>query len=160
MARIVIAGASEAVWQTSVKYPWSQSGDDVLRSYNHTNYRYYCTSPLRATVTGPKRLYYRHRSYFMGETLSLGKFSHVDVLLDDVPRLALTECNTAWSGERYVDIPSGGHEVTFVYSQRTAMNNPSDYKDGAPEMDDALWISGLRLVDRSQYHPGTVINLR
>ncbi|MBR4259023.1 MAG: chitobiase/beta-hexosaminidase C-terminal domain-containing protein [Kiritimatiellae bacterium] len=155
-----IAGASEAVWQTSVKYPWSQSGDDVLRSCNHTNYRYYCTSPLRATVTGPKRLYYRHRSYFMGETLSPGKFSHVDVLIDDVPRVALTECNTAWSGERYIDIPSGEHEVTFVYSQRNAMNNPSDYKDGAPEMDDALWIGGLRLVDRSQYNPGTVINLR
>ena len=46
-----------------------------------------------------------------------------------------------------MDIPDRTHEVVFVFSQRFAMNNPRDYKDGAPEADDAVWLKDLVLVD-------------
>ena len=54
-----------------------------------------------------------------------------------------------------MDIPDGTHEVVFVFSQRFAMNNPRDYKDGTPEADDAVWLKDLVLADAVS----TVLNI-
>ena len=143
-----------AVLQTSVRYPWSVDGNGVLRSFNQTTYAYPCTTPLRATITGPKTLRFKHKSYFGGSSVAGNNYSHFDVLLDDSPVLAQTECTNSWT-EAHVDIPDGTHEVVFVFSQRFAMNNPRDYKDGAPEADDAVWLKDLVLADAVS----TVLNI-
>ena len=143
-----------AVLQTSERYPWSVDGNGVLRSFNQTTYAYPCTTPLRATITGPKTLRFKHKSYFGGESVAGNNYSHFDVLLDDSPVLAQTECTNSWT-EAQVDIPDGTHEVVFVFSQRFAMNNPRDYKDGAPEADDAVWLKDLVLADAVS----TVLNI-
>jgi len=126
-------------FETSALYPWSVDGNGILRSFNQTNYTYQCTTPLKATIVGPKRFLFMHKSYFGGESFAGNNYSHFDVLLDDSPVLTQTECTNTWT-EAYVDVPDGEHEVTFVFSQRYAMNNPSDYKDGTPEADDAVWL--------------------
>lgn len=145
-----------ATWHTGAKYPWFAEGG-VVRSCNHTNYRYFCTTPLKAAVTGPKRLSFSHKSYFMPERLT-SNYSHFDVLLDDSPVLAQTDFTNEWR-QAFVDIPAGEHEVSFVYSQRCAMNNPSDYKDGTPEADDAVWLKNLLLVDADAFVvPGTGVS--
>ena len=147
---------SGAMWSTGAKYPWSAEGGSV-RSWNHTDYRHFCTTPLSAAVTGPKRLSFSHRSYFMPERLS-SNYSHFDVLLDGSPVLAQTDFTNEWR-QAFVDIPIGEHEVSFVYSQRCAMNNPSDYKDGAPEADDAVWLKDLSLADVEAFVvPGTSVS--
>jgi len=150
------AVGGEGVWRTSAKYPWTSDGEGVLRSCNHTDYRYYCTTPLAVSVTGPMMMRFKCKSYFF--TPGHGsKYSHVDVLLDDSAVISTNYCDTAWSDDVEVAIPAGGHEVQFVYSQQSAMNNPSDYKDGAPAMDDALWIKDIRIekpTDRFDI-PGT-----
>ena len=143
-----------AVLQTSVRYPWSVDGNGVLRSFKQTNYTYQCTTPLRATITGPKTLRFKHKSYFGGMSVAGNNYSHFDVLLDDSPVLAQTECTNSWT-ESQVDVPDGTHEVVFVFSQRFAMNNPRDYKDGAPETDDAVWLKDLILSDAV----ATVLNI-
>ena len=130
-------------WKTSALYPWSVEGD-AIRSFNQTNYQYQCTTPLRATIEGPKVLRFKHKSYFGGESVAGSNYSHFDVLLDDSPVLTQTECTNEWT-EAYVDVPEGTHEVTFVFSQRFAMNNPSDYKEGEPDADDAVWLKDLAL---------------
>ena len=132
--------------QTSVRYPWSVDGNGVLRSFNQTTYANQCTTPLRATITGPKTLRFKHKSYFGGTSVAGNTYSHFDVLLDDSPVLAQTEYTNSWT-EAQVDVPDGTHEVVFVFSQRFAMNNPSDYKDGTPEADDAVWLKDLVLAD-------------
>lgn len=126
-------------FETSALYPWSVDGNGILRSFNQTNYTYQCTTPLKATIVGPKRFLFKHKSYFGGESVAGNNYSHFDILLDDSPVLTQTECTNSWT-EAYVDVPDGEHEVTFVFSQRYAMNNPSDYKDGTPEADDAVWL--------------------
>ena len=143
-----------AVLQTSARFPWSVDGNGVLRSFNQTTYAYQCTTPLRATITGPKTLRFKHKSYFGGEGVAGNNYSHFDVLLDDSPVLAQTECTNSWT-EAQVDVPDGTHEVVFVFSQRFAMNNPSDYKDGTPEADDAVWLKDLALSDAVS----TVLNI-
>ena len=143
-----------ATLQTSVRYPWSADGNGVLRSFNQTTYTYQCTTPLRATITGPKTLRFKHKSYFGGSSVAGNNYSHFDVLLDDSPVLAQTECTNSWT-DAQVDIPDGTHEVVFVFSQRFAMNNPRDYKDGAPEADDAVWLKDLVLADAVS----TVLNI-
>ena len=143
-----------AVLQTSVRYPWSVDGNGVLRSFNQTTYAYQCTTPLRATITGPKTLRFKHKSYFGGMSVAGNNYSHFDVLLDDSPVLAQTECTNSWI-EAQVNVPDGTHEVVFVFSQRFAMNNPRDYKDGAPEADDAVWLKDLVLADAVS----TVLNI-
>ena len=143
-----------AVLQTSVRYPWSVNGNGVLRSFNQTDYTHQCTTPLRATITGPKTLRFKHKSYFGGEGVAGSNYSHFDVLLDDSPVLAQTECTNSWT-EAQVDVPDGMHEVVFVFSQRFAMNNPSDYKDGTPEADDAVWLKDIVLSDTVS----TVLNI-
>ncbi|MBQ4385343.1 MAG: CotH kinase family protein [Kiritimatiellae bacterium] len=136
---------TNGLWQTCLKYPWTVEGD-TIRSYNQTDYTYQCTTPLKATVVGPKRLSFSHKSYFGGATLGGDNYSHFDVLLDDSPVLAQTECTNDWTAAA-IDIPDGTHEVTFVFSQRFAMNNPSDYKDLTPEADDAVWLKDIALED-------------
>ena len=143
-----------AVLQTSARFPWSVDGNGVLRSFNQTTYAYQCTTPLRATITGPKALRFKHKSYFGGESVAGNNYSHFDVLLDDSSVLTQTECTNNWT-ETQVDIPDGTHEVVFVFSQRFAMNNPRDYKDGAPEADDAVWLKDLVLADAVS----TVLNI-
>ena len=143
-----------AVLQTSARFPWSVDGNGVLRSFNQTDYTHQCTTPLRATITGPKTLSFKHKSYFGGEGVAGNNYSHFDVLLDDSPVLAQTECTNSWT-DAHVDIPDGTHEVVFVFSQRFAMNNPRDYKDGAPEADDAVWLKDLVLSDAVS----TVLNI-
>ncbi len=143
-----------ATLQTSVRFPWSVDGNGVLRSFNQTDYTYQCTTPLRATITGPKTLRFKHKSYFGGEGVAGSNYSHFDVLLDDSPVLAQTECTNSWI-EAQVNVPDGIHEVVFVFSQRFAMNNPRDYKDGAPEADDAVWLKDLVLADAVS----TVLNI-
>lgn len=140
--------------QTSVRFPWSVDGNGVLRSFNQTDYTYQCTTPLRATITGPKTLSFKHKSYFGGEGVAGNNYSHFDVLLDDSPVLAQTEYTNSWT-EAQVDVPDGTHEVVFVFSQRFAMNNPSDYKDGTPEADDAVWLKDIVLSDAVS----TVLNI-
>ena len=136
---------SEGLWQTGLKYPWVDDGE-AIRSHNYTAYTSNitkCTTPLMVKVNGPKRMSFEHKSYFMGESLSNGSnYSHIDVLVDGTAQLTATECNTEWT-KSHVDIPEGEHEVAFVYSQRNAMNNSGDYKDGTPEMDDAWWIKNI-----------------
>lgn len=147
---------SGATWHTGAKYPWFAENGSV-RSCNHTAYRYFCTTPLKATVTGPKRLGFSHKSYFMPARLS-SNYSHFDVLLDDSPVLAQTDFTNEWR-QAFVDIPAGEHEVSFVYSQRCAMNNPSDYKDGTPEADDAVWLKNLSLADVDAFVvPGSAVS--
>ena len=143
-AAIALAGVevSGVALQTSARYPWSVDGNGVLRSFNQTDYQYQCTTPLKATIEGPRRLSFKHKSYFGGESVAGNNYSHFDVLLDDSPVLTQTECTNEWR-ETYVDVPEGEHEVTFVFSQRFAMNNDKDYKDGTPEADDGVWLKEL-----------------
>ena len=133
------------VWYTSRKYPWSVDGDSI-RSYNQTDYTYQCTSPLKATIEGPKVLSFKHKSYFGGESVAGNNYSHFDVLLDDSPVLTQTECANYWT-DSFVVVPEGTHEVTFVFSQRFAMNNSSDYKGGTPEADDAVWLTDITIEE-------------
>ncbi len=142
----LLANAVDATWQTGLKYPWAVESD-TIRSYNQTDYKYQCTTPLRATVVGPKRLSFSHKSYFGGITVAgEGNYSHFDVLVDDSPVFTQTECTNEWEAAA-IDIPDGTHEVTFVFSQRYAMNNPSDNKDLTPEADDAVWLKDIALED-------------
>ena len=140
-------------WQTSLKYPWAVEGDTV-RSYNQTNYTYQCTTPLKATIEGPKVLSFKYKSYFGGTTIAGNNYSHFDVLLDDSPVLTQTECTNSWSAAQ-IDIPAGTHEVTFVFSQRFAMNDSEDYKDGTPEADDAVWLKDIVLANIECAHSST-----
>jgi len=136
---------TNGLWQTCLKYPWTVEGD-AIRSFNQTDYTYQCTTPLKATVAGPKRLSFKHKSYFGGVTQGGDNHSHFDVLLDDSPVLAQTECTNAWT-ETSVDIPGGTHDVVFVFSQRFAMNNHADNKDVTPEADDAVWLKDFPFAD-------------
>ncbi len=136
----------DAVWQTGRKYPWVVEGD-VIRSFNQTDYQYQSTMPLKATITGPKTLHFKHKSYFGGESVAGNNYSHFDVLLDDSPIITQTECTNSWT-EAQVYIPKGTHEVVFVFSQSFAMNNSKDYKDGTPEADDAVWIKDISVVEK------------
>ena len=136
---------TNGLWQTCLKYPWTVEGD-AIRSFNQTNYTYQCTTPLKATVIGPKRLSFLHKSYFGGATLGGANYSHFDVLVDDSPVFTQTECTNEWEVAA-IDIPDGAHEVVFVFSQRYAMNNPGDYKDGSPAGDDGLWLKDIQLSD-------------
>ena len=138
-------GVDGVAWQTSALYPWSIE-DGALRSFNQTDYQYQCTTPIKATVVGPKVLSFKHKSYFGGKIVAGNNYSHFDVLLDDSPILTQTECTNEWS-KAQLAIPSGTHEVTFVFSQRFAMNNPRDYKDGSAtqQPDDAVWLKDIRL---------------
>ena len=133
-------------WQTSKKYPWYVDGDGFIRSYNQTDYTYPCATPLKATIAGPKRMTFKHKSYFGGAMLAGDNYSHFDVLLDDSPVLAQTECTNDWTVAA-ISIPEGMHEVTFVFLQHFAMNNPSDNKDVSPEADDAVWLKDFELTD-------------
>ena len=137
--------AQGVTWYTSAKYPWFDDENGVLRSCNHTNYRYYCTTPLKAKVVGPKRLSFQEKSYFIGTSLT-PNYSHFEVLLDDAVEVTETSCWNSWGGS-WVDIPAGEHEVTFVYSQRDAMNNPLNYKDGIAATNDAVWLREFVLAD-------------
>ena len=143
----------DGLWQTCLKYPWTVDGD-AIRSFNQTDYTYQCTTPLKATVSGPKRLTFSHKSYFGGVALGGDNYSHFDVLLDDSPVLAQTECTNDWTAAA-IDIPDGKHEVVFVFSQRYAMNNPSDNKDLTLETDDAVWLKDIALEDA----PSTILNI-
>ena len=140
--------------QTSARFPWSVDGNGILRSFNQTDYTYQCTTPLKATITGPKALRFKHKSYFGGESVAGNNYSHFDVLLDDSSVLTQTECTNSGT-ETQVDVPDGTHEVVFVFSQRFAMNNPRDYKDGTPAADDAVWLKDLVLADAVS----TVLNI-
>jgi len=133
-------------WQTSKKYPWYVDGDGFIRSYNQTDYTYPCATPLKATIAGPKRMTFKHKSYFGGAMLAGDNYSHFDVLLDDSPVLAQTECTNDWTVAA-ISIPEGMHEVTFVFLQHFAMNNPADNKDVSPKADDAVWLKDFELTD-------------
>ena len=144
----LLADASDATWYTSLKFPWT-TDDDTVRSCNHTDYsakNKKCTTPLSATIEGPKVLSFKHKSYFFGSDLG-SNYSHFEVLLDDSIVLSATNCNLEWSDDVKVSIPAGKHTVQFVYSQRNAMNNSSDYKDGNPEANDAVWLKDIALSD-------------
>lgn len=149
-----LAGASGAAWYTSVRFPWTADGE-TIRSCNHTTYTTYCSSPLRAKVTGPQRLSFRQKTYFLPERLESSRFSSVDVFVDDECKIDLRDYNVAWSDLVEIDIPAGEHEVTIAYTQRGAMNNPGDYKDGTPETDDAVWLKDIALEDVDE----TVLNI-
>ena len=133
--------------QTSSRYPWFVDGSGILRSFNQTDYQYQSTMPLKATITGPKLLSFKHKSYFGGESVAGNNYSHFDLLLDDSPIITQTECTNSWA-EAQVEIPDGTHEVVFVFSLRFAMNNSKDYKDGTPEADDAVWIKDISVVEK------------
>ena len=139
---------ADGIWQTSLKYPWTLDEDGSLRSCNCTDYSCQATTPLKGAITGPKTLSFSHKSYFGGKTLAGENYSHFDVLLDDSPVYSQTEpTNSTWSTSS-IEIPSGSHEVTFSFSRRYAMNNPSDYKDASgPEDDDAVWLKDITLED-------------
>jgi len=136
----------DAVWQTGRKYPWFVEGD-AIRSFNQTDYQYQCTTPLKATIIGPKVLSFKYKSYFGGESVAGNNYSHFDVLLDDSPVITQTECTNSWT-DAQVEVPKGTHEVVFVFSQRFAMNNPKDYKGGTPEANDAVWIKDIHVVEK------------
>ena len=136
-----------AVLETSARFPWYVDDEGLVRSYNQTDYTYQCTTPLKATVVGPKVLSFKHKSYFLGEDLG-SNYSHIEVLLDDSAVLSSKHCNTEWSDDVKVYIPAGKHTVQFVYSQRDAMNNPKANKDNYPAtMDDALWLKDIALSE-------------
>ena len=138
----------EGVWQTSLKYPWT-TDDDTVRSCNHTDYsakNKKCTTPLSATIEGPKVLSFKHMSYFFVSDLG-SNYSHFEVLLDDSIVLSANNCNLEWSDDVKVSIPAGKHTVQFVYSQRNAMNNSSDYKDDDPKANDAVWLKDIALTN-------------
>ena len=137
---------SEGLWRTSVKYPWTDEKDGSIRSCNHTEYRYYCTTPLAVSIEGPKILTFKHKSYFFTPDYG-SNYSHIEVLLDDSAIVSTNYCDTGWSDDVEIHIPQGRHEVQFVYSQRSAMNNPKDNKDVTAEMDDALWIKDISIED-------------
>ena len=139
--------SGDAVWQTGRKYPWSVDGNGFVRSYNQTEYGNQCTTPLKATVAGPAKILFRHKSYFGGMSVAGNNYSHFDVLLDDSPVLTQTECTNSWT-DAVVEIPEGDHEVTFVFSQRYAMNNPKDNKDVQHEADDAVWLKDISIVKK------------
>lgn len=134
---------TNGLWQTCLKYPWTLEGE-TIRSYNQTDYTYPCATPLKATIAGPKRMTFKHKSYFGGAMLAGDNYSHFDVLLDDSPVLAQTECTNEWTVAE-ISIPEGMHEVTFVFLQHFAMNNPLDNKDGAAADDDAVWLKDIAL---------------
>jgi len=136
---------TNGLWQTCLKYPWTLEGD-TIRSYNQTDYTYPCATPLKATIAGPKRMTFKHKSYFGGAMLAGDNYSHFDVLLDDSPVLAQTECTNDWTVAE-ISIPEGMHEVTFVFLQHFAMNNPADNKDGAAADDDAVWLKDFELTE-------------
>ena len=144
----------DAVWQTGRKYPWFVEGD-AIRSFNQTDYQYQCTTPLKATIIGPKVLSFKYKSYFGGESVAGNNYSHFDVLLDDSPVITQTECTNSWT-DAQLNIPDGTHEVVFVFSQRFAMNNSKDYKGGTPEADDAVWIKDIHVVEK-RIRGGTVV---
>ena len=146
----LLADASDATWYTSLKFPWTTDDDtDTVRSCNHTDYsakNKKCTTPLSATIEGPKVLSFKHKSYFFGSDLG-SNYSHFEVLLDDSIVLSANNCNREWSDDVKVSIPAGKHTVQFVYSQRNAMNNSSDYKEGNPKANDAVWLKDIALSD-------------
>ena len=139
--------SGDAVWQTGKRYPWSVDGEGFIRSYNQTEYGNQCTTPLKATVAGPAKILFKHKSYFGGVSVAGNNYSHFDVLMDDSPVLTQTECTNSWT-DAVVEIPEGDHEVTFVFSQRYAMNNPRDNKDVQPEADDAVWLKDISIVKK------------
>lgn len=106
-------------------------------------------------MTGPQRLSFRQKTYFLPERLESSRFSSVDVFVDDECKIDLRDYNVAWSDLVEIDIPAGEHEVTIAYTQRGAMNNPGDYKDGTPETDDAVWLKDIALEDVDE----TVLNI-
>ena len=73
-------------------------------------------------------------------------YSHFDVLLNDSPVMTQTECTNDWT-QAYVDIPDGTNEVSFVFSQRYAMNNPLDNKGGNAVTNDAVWLKDIALSE-------------
>ena len=133
--------------QTSERFPWYVDDDGFVRSFNQTDYQYQSTMPLKATVVGPTLLRFKHKSYFGGESVAGNNYSHFDVLLDDSPIITQTESTNSWT-EAQVYIPKGTHEVVFVFSQRFAMNNSKDYKGGAPEANDAVWIKDISVAEK------------
>jgi len=138
----------EGVWRTSVKYPWGQDGDGSIRSFNHTEYGYKCTTPLAVKVEGPRRLSFMQKSYFSTPDID-SNYSHIEIMLDDQIAYSTNYYDKVWR-DGYVDIPEGEHEVQFVFSQRDAMNKPdgSFRKDNnIPEMDDAWWIKNIEFGD-------------
>lgn len=148
-AAVAFEGVSVAdvTWQTSERFPWYVDDDGFVRSYNQTVYDgNQSTMPLKATIVGPAKLKFSHKSYFGGATIAENNYSHFDVLLDDSPVLTQTECTNSWT-EASVVIPDGVHEVTFVFSQRFAMNNPGDYKDGNAVTNDAVWLKDIAFED-------------
>ncbi len=149
---------TNGLWQTCLKYPWTLEGE-TIRSYNQTDYTYPCATPLKATIAGPKRMTFKHKSYFGGAMLAGDNYSHFDVLLDDSPVLAQTECTNDWTVAA-ISIPEGMHEVTFVFLQHFAMNNPGDYKDDSPAGDDGLWLKDIEIAETTLHIPaGKTVNL-
>ena len=136
---------SWGVWRTSAKYPWKVDADG-LRSYNHTNLDIFCTTPLAVAVEGPKRLKFKHKSYFLTPATD-SNWSHIDVLLDDSVAFTTNYYDTAWSEDVAIEIPAGAHDVQFVYTQRKSMHDPLVNKDGDPLMDEALWLKDICLED-------------
>ena len=152
-----LADSGDVIWYTSVKYPWRDDGDGVVRSCNHTNYKYYCTTPLRAIVKGPQKLRFKQKSYFFTQNEG-SNYSHFDVLVDDKVALPTNYCDKAWSGDVEISIQGEGeHDIQFVYSQRDALHNPDAYgpKKGTPapdeNTDDAVWLTDIRFLDPTTY---------
>ncbi len=137
-----------AKWSTNVSYPWFVDADGFVRTRNHTDYKTAygrATMPLKAVVEGPARLVFDHKTFFMPQSRD-SNYSHFDVLLDDAPVLALNEFNTNSWTRAGVEVPRGEHEIQLVYSQRSAMNNPLDNKDGVAGLpDDAVWLRNIKI---------------
>ena len=152
---------TDTVWYTSDKFPWS-SENGLVRSFNHTDYsaaNKKATMPLKTTVEGPTCLSFEQKSFFMGKSEDSGNFSHFEVLVDDSPAISQTDCVNEWT-KTSVYIPSGTHEVTIVYSQRSAKNNYGPGGAGSydnktsekPESDDAVWIKNVAFEQNKVFY--------
>ena len=128
--------AGELVWRTTSPYPWaSVSATDwtngvsqVLRGGLPNNAA--GTSVLVTDVTGPARLFFRHKTAFYysrtriaGESYA-AQYSHFDVFLDEKHIVSRPDPVEEWELVS-LDIPEGTHELTFSFIQQNAVNGAS-----------------------------------
>ncbi len=140
--------AGELVWRTTSPYPWtSVSATDwtngvsqVLRGGLPNNAA--GTSVLVTDVTGPARLFFRHKTAFYysrtriaGESYA-AQYSHFDVFLDEKHVVSSPDPVEEWELVS-LDIPEGTHELTFSFIQQNAVNGASE----------GAWVGDIALYD-------------
>lgn len=142
-------GSDGLTWEISGKYPWSienttdwtNGATKVLHNYNFdrqaTGYYYDpdYVSYLSTEIEGPKRLYFRHQSNFGAMSDKKNRWGRFSVVCEGGDTFTTVESSIVWRRD-FIDIPSGLHRVTILYSQGQAYLKES-----------GVWLDDLQLVD-------------